>query len=266
MAPPDTDTSAKRAMAAPAPDDKTGGSTFDGTGDYQSWRRAQQVEAFMHDSGVAAAKVVFRRLRGAAIDTALAAVQVNNLAGFPFQTVAEILIALDLGYGGTLAYTKVEAVRQLMRLRQGTRSFEDYVQQFQSLAAKSQLDNASLIAALQAGVSGKLAPTAAMIEEDTILGTAIGRLKKVDLMTPNTTFPKRDNGGNKSFKGRASSTDDKPKRDLSAVTCYNCDKKGHLARDCRGPKRARKGKTTEARDDNPVDDDIVEHAYMSGNE
>jgi hypothetical protein len=262
--PDDNKTDAKRAMTSTAPEDRAGGAIFDGTGDYQSWRRAQQVEAFMHDSSVAAAKVVFRRVRGTAIETMLAAVSTSNLAAFPFSSVDGILEALDLVYGGTGAYNKVEALRQLMRLRQGNQSFEDYIAKFQALAAKSQLDRPSLIGALQAGVNTKLAPAAAMIDESQEIGAAINRLKKVDQMTPNAVFKPRND---KPTRGRAANTGGRNgSRDMSKVECYNCGEKGHLSRNCSKPRKARKGKIAEINPEESETDDIVEYTHMSGNE
>jgi hypothetical protein len=235
--------------------DSGGTYTFDGTGDYMSWRRWAQVTALTEESTAGATKKVFKALRGMAVDVALSNQDTDNLSVFPFSTVGEILIVLDTQFSGGNLQSKQEATRLLMRLRQGNKTFEDFAQELVMLASKAKVDNTTKIAALQAGVATKLTQAAAMLEGDEEIGQAIMKLKRVDSMTPNPQRFQRG-GGNDKTKGRSVTTN-KP-RDKSKIECYNCHKMGHFKREC----RSQANKASVEKEDSDAED-IVEY---SGNE
>lgn len=236
--------------------DSGGTYTFDGTGDYTSWRRWAQVTALTEDSATGATKKVFKALRGMAVDVALSNQDTDNLSAFPFNTVGEILVVLDTQFSGGNLQNKQEATRLLMRLRQGNRPFEDFAQELVMLASKAKVDNTTKIAALQAGVATKLTHAAAMLDGDIEIGQAIMKLKRVDSMTPNPQRFQRGGGNDKNTKGRSVTTN--KTRDKSKIECYNCHKMGHYKRDC----RSQANKASVEKEDSDIED-IIEY---SGNE
>src|SRR5581483_7687926 len=63
----------------------------------------------------------------------------------------------------------------------------------------------------------------------------------------------------------------KSRRDLSEVTCYNCQKKGHIARDCQASKRNERNKTKkntayDGKKIQEIDKDETESTGSDGNQ
>jgi len=252
---------AKRAaMATDGQTSRGGGNIFDGSQDYMAWRTWAQGKAlFGRNNKPRAAETVFDCLRGG---PAVQVMSGANATGDPFNTVEDILVILDQAYGGTAGMGQQEADRQLIRLRQGKKSFNDFTQEFLALCAQSSFTRTAKIAALQAAVNGQLAPMAAMIPHDSEVGVAITQLRKVDAMAPRSTFQPTERRQGKFTRGRQAQTGE---RDLSQVECYGCHRKGHLKRDCRSTKgkQAKSAKEATSADD---EEDIVEYHPMSGNE
>jgi hypothetical protein len=198
-----------------------------------------------------AAEKVFMNLRGSAAEMAMSGAQET---GDPFPSVNELLTTLDLGYAGSTGIGQQEADRRLIRLRQGTKAFPEYVIEFQTLCVQSSFSVQAKISALMAGVNAKLAPAAAMLDPDVTVGTAIAKLRQYDAMTPNPAPRQKAEGrGKNTTRGKAV----RGTRDMSSIECYNCHKKGHLKKDCTS--KAKKAKEPVSDDD----DDIVE---LTGNE
>jgi hypothetical protein len=250
---------ARRAatMTTPSSNGGSSGFTFDGTGDYQAWKAwARGVALFGRADPVKAAEKVFMNLRGTAAEMVMGQAAAT---GDPFPDTNAIINALDLGYAGSTGIGQQEADRRLMRLRQKNMTFADYVIEFQTLATQSSFSRQAKISALMAGVNGKLAPAAAMLEPDVEVGTAITKLRQYDAMTPNPVARTKTEGRSKGKAARGKKV--REARDMSTIECYNCHKKGHLKKDCRS--KAKKAKEPAQEDDDDYED-IVEH--QAGNE
>lgn len=253
-------TDAKRAaMATEGQTSRGGGNTFDGSQNYQEWRTWAKGKAlFGRNNPAKAAEAIFDCLRGG---PAIQAMSGANTSGDPFNSVEDILVILDASYGAQSGLGQQEADRQLIRLRQGKKTFSEFVQDFQALSAQSSFTRSAKIAMLQAAVNGQLAPMAAMIPHDSEVGAAISQLRKVEAMMPRNTFQPTERKYGKT-RGRQAQTNGE--RDLSQVECYNCHRKGHLKRDCRSAAKGRQAKATPDKEEDA--DDIVEYHGVSGNE
>jgi hypothetical protein len=253
---------AKRAatMSEETAPSSGGRNMFDGTQDYQKWRTWARGKAmFRRSNSVKAAEYIFDCLQGTPAEMVMLGAADE---GDPFGSAEAIFSILDRGYGAKGGESTQEAERQLMRLRQRGRSLQDYIIEFQSLAVRTSFSESAKLAALQAGVAQSLAPAAAMLDPDIELGKAIQRLQKVDAMTPRSQAghgnqSKGSSGGK--TRGRQSST-----KDMSKVTCFNCQQKGHYKDKCPEPedkkgKRPAKGRKAKKPEPEDSDDDIVEH-------
>jgi hypothetical protein len=197
-------------------------------------------------------RYVFSTLRGTAITNALSGKNLST-GVYPFDRPGDIYDALDAHYAVDASADKEECLRQLARLRQGTKDFGAFLQEFQALAAGAKLEDGMRQALLRASVNTKLATAAALAEASTFAELAM-KIRRADQMMPNAAKPtfhqKKKNY--EPTKGRAATTD-------GPRLCFNCQKPGHLARDCRGKKPgARKTQQYDSEDE-----DIVEH---QGNE
>lgn len=259
---------AGRAMAddeQPQASSGTGGAPFDGTGDYASWKRGAKILSLTTGDPGRGAKAVFKLLRGPALDVATAHIDMDTITVFPFTNPQQIFRHLDTAYDTSGAEQKHEAVRQLTRLRQGSKDLGEFVEEFQVLAAKSGLDMEAKVAMLQAGVSPRLAPGAALIEEAT-LGGFVAKLRRLDQMTPKTD-PRTRGYGHRGVKDRGTKGRQTSTRDPRDIVCFNCQKKGHYKKDCKSKRadarRAKNGRQ-EGEDKDPDDSDIEDLPGYSG--
>ena len=234
-----------------------GGPTFDGTGSYEAWKGYWRIEAL--DDTTKARKGALKSLRGAAQAMVLAGIE-SDTATNPFTTIRDIFAVLDPTYAGA-GISPQNATQQLARLRQGTRDFTTFLQEFNTLAAHTGLGGEGRKALLMAGVSGRLAGIAAASSDDPYAGMC-AKLANADRMMPKDR-PRQNGGRGPQAKGRQTQT-----RDHSQLTCYKCQREGHIQRNCPDNK-PRQGKARQADTETPKAgsepepnewEDIVEHS------
>ena len=162
--------------------------------------------------------------------------------------------------------TRDEAIRQIQALSQGTTPVEDYIIRFKSIAPLTGFNNYALIARFKAGLNPSLgfeviknrAPADdnldAWYEHSTELARGYRDAKKTfgdhGRRSDCTIQPKTSNS--ESIPVASTSRTTETPRDPNAMDidrkrtpfkCYNCGKPGHMARDCKAPKKPRdKGK------------------------
>lgn len=232
-----------------------GGPTFDGTGSYEAWKGYWRIEAL--DDPIKARKGALRSLRGPAQAMVLAGVD-EDTAISPFSTIRDVFAVLDPSYAGA-GINPQNAMQQLARLRQGTKEFATFLQEFNTLAAHTGLDSTGRKALLMAGVSGRLAATAVACTTDSYAGMC-AKLANADRMLPRDK-PKQSRGP--PVKGRQTQT-----RDHTKLTCYKCQQEGHIQRNCpdnkprQGKARQTETKAPEANNEPEPNEweDIVEHS------
>jgi len=247
-APSSSSAAARRTTMTTTGDTPNGGNTFDGTGDYEAWKRGATVMALTADTPAAGAKAIFKLLRGSAVDTATASLGTAAPTTFPWATAATLLEVLDSTYGTSTAERQKEALRKIGRLRQGNKTLTEHLEQFNTLASQAQINAPQKISLLKATVSARLATPAALIDEDTI-GGFMQKLKIADDMIPSPA-PGQKRGWKKVEKTKA--------RQVTAsedIRCYNCNKNGHIARKCPDKK---KGRTVKTENDSEFEGELIE--------
>ena len=216
---------------------------FDGTTettDYPTWSALATVEILLAASHTSSLRTLLFALRGTPLELAVGSIDRDTTtSALTLTKGADVLAKLDPHYGATAAHARATARQELSRLRQGGRKFADYLQEVARLGVRAGLTPNDLIPEIMAGVEGRLSSVAA---------SGIGKsyadftqaLLTADKMVPR--FKKTDKGAT-TTTGRGAETKKETRN------CYNCEEPGHLARQCKKPKKARKAKAAEEDDD-----------------
>ena len=162
--------------------------------------------------------------------------------------------------------TRDEAIRQIQALNQGMTPVEDYIIRFKSIAPLTGFNNYALVARFKAGLNPSLgfevikngAPADDNLDAWYDRSTELAR----GYRDAKTTFGDRGCRNDRTVQPKTNSNESAPvastsrtvetTRDPNAMDidrkrtpfkCYNCGKPGHMARDCKAPKKPRdKGK------------------------
>ena len=217
---------------------------FDGSQDYVTWKRGTKIRLTLDGTtGVEAAKAVFRKLDGTALDQVLGRITDED---FKFTGPDQVFGILDETYVAT-AVNQVDIRRQLTRLRQGTTPLEEHLQSFNRLAAAAALDPTDALGMLQGTINQRIMTIAAAY-----VGTSMSEFvtvcKRADAMAPKVLAKTPGYRGRKE-KGRGV----REAPDISTIECYKCHKKGHYKRDCKEKGRTAR-KTTEPEETDPDPD------------
>lgn len=244
----------KARRAVGGGDSSNGGAyRFDGTQDYQAWKRYANMQAILAGNGAQGSMAVFRLLTGNPADVVTADAAVATATTWPFTSQKDIFDILDLQYGASTALNKADAMERLTRLRQGNRALGEHVGEFNSLAAQSGVSEDLKTAMFRASVKGSLAAFAAALPTATMpeLVLAMQRYERVAPRNPTHTK-------NKVTKGRGGQSDKETRK------CYNCEIVGHLASQCTRQKKPKTSKGRKGEEDH--DDDASSIVSYSPNE
>ena len=169
------------------------------------------------------AKKLFKKVTGTASMILLADIDDEDLSSFPFPNPQSVFAVLDIHYGGNTAQDKADAFGRLMRIRQGNKSVDEYLLEFEQLAAMLNLGVGIKIAAFLAGLN--FATRAVMGTHDPVTWKdAVKGARRAEELKPRTTARSSNGrGGHKNQRGRGARED---------IVCYGCQETGHIARDC----------------------------------
>lgn len=226
---------------------------FDGTGNYAIWKRQVQALALMQGgTHQEKALIVFKRVTGIATAVLLEDVDLDT-GEFPFENARQIFTKLDAHYAGSSQQQQQQAAQDLGRLRMKGGDFEEYASRFTELAVASGLAQNGKIGFFMAGLPLTVKQTMGITEPAT-MSEAINMARRAHAIAPKPE--KRW----QSTKGRGGQTQEGNPN----ITCYGCQKKGHIKRNC--PRNGGQGR--QAQTEQPTAD--PEHGgydYMlSGNE
>ena len=153
---------------------------------------------------------------------------------------------LELAFGDVDAERTAE--RKIGLLKQ-TKSVGAYISLFQQHASKIQWDDHSLMAQFHAGLKLEVRRELARMERPRDLVSYFQLAKRIDdnlymwKLEEKGYQPERrkeNKGDPMDLSANIESRKDKaPPKDKSKITCYNCQKKGHFARECRSKKKER---------------------------
>jgi len=257
--------SARRAIMTEPPKEIGGkGVIFSGLAKdvpYATWKAAVQMDIYLGElEGKSAAKAVLGRLGGTALQTAMSAVLRKKKESVSEDTFFD---ALDAVYLGAHVQSIEVAVAHLSGLRQGKMTVTEYIEKVNAITAGLNMETKMVIGFIRRGIKKELAIATGAVAYDDI-GTYEGALRQMEAVIGTYATPApnpRGGSGRGGYRGgyrgggfqrgRGAET---MERDMSQVVCYNCSKKGHMARECRGPRKARAAITAAA----PTDQGYVE--------
>jgi Zinc knuckle/Retrotransposon gag protein len=204
--------------------------------EYMLFEGAAVVVLFDYNGDAAQEKQLKTMLGNHALAVAYAGRKAN------YGNAESVFVALRGSFGGK---TSGRALSELARLRQGQKEISEHILDFNRLAAQAGLSGETkmrmFIDTLNEGMKIPLTVCSetdfiGLAEKAREIGPAIDRQWR-------RSQPKE--GGRNRFqkKDKVNSAQEKPARDLSTITCYNCDKKGHYKRDCTAPKKESGRKT-----------------------
>jgi hypothetical protein len=243
---------AYRTMAAETPRDDSRLPLYDGTGNYYDWKQQIQVKSLdWEDEGKTQdqqVRKVLLQLRGAAFSTATNG---GNIAERP-SSLAQLFARLE---ERVPEYTsKAGALGDLMRLKQGNKSLQEYTAEFDHLAAVAKISTEARATMFYAGLSfairDKLGP-AVIPEEDGYRKLWRMAEQASRTVVREKTRKERDaqRGGSRGGRGggrargrgaqTTQSAGDGNSEGSETRTCYNCGKPGHLRKDCKSQSVAR---------------------------
>jgi len=221
---------------------------FDGTGNYDFWKRGCWVKA---EGATEQEKTnwVLKRVEGTALGVLLAEfTDAQLIAGNPVATRQGLFQRLDPVYAKG-AQNQQDAMRRLGRLRQGNKPFQEFLVEFNEIASQTGESQQRLVGLLCNAVSGARVDMIPMAQRETTIREAAAIFGSV---IERSTQGRGQNGrggrgggrgGRQQTQGRQAQT-----RDMSEVECYNCGKKGHMARDCYGSKPKEGNKPSRGRE------------------
>lgn len=212
---------------------------FTGEQDFFLWKRAMQVQlAAEGGTPVDKAKWLIKRIGGSAVDACLDGINLESET-FQFSGPNDIFSRLGGIYGGLTEATRQDAMRELARLRQGNKSFDEYLVDFNRLANQAQLQSPSRVAMMMAGISSRLAPYAGSAHYEDYAGF-VQLMRRTDAMMPRERKGPTPAANQGRQRGRAA-------REGKPIKCWNCDTEGHTKRECPQPlkTKSRKGKENE---------------------
>lgn len=218
------------------------GGMFDGDqSKYANWKNGCMLKVAQKGlSGRAAATYLIDRLEGDAIATVLAG-RVSGDTVVPFETAADVIRALDSSYAGTQSVNKEAAMRALTRVRQGKRTADEFMAEFEAYANAAGIDEKQRIGMMKASVSSRILPIVLGVQD---MGYADF---KILVRTADAALPreKKDPPAKNRNKARGGEVKEK---DASNIKCFACNKMGHYRKDCRSKEKGRAAKET---DDDP---------------
>lgn len=228
------------------------GDKFDGTGNYQAWKRKWRVTLLAEDrDNLWKAKELFKHVTGNASIMLLADVTDEDIT-FPFASPAAIFRILDASYGEASEASGADAMASLMRLRQAGKTVDEYALEFEGLTPIARVQGDNKIAMFIEGLS---------LDVRTIMGVAsfdswpsvLRAARRAETMAQaQKRLSNRRTAGRSSRGGGSYAQRPHARGATEERLCFNCNKAGHMVRDCPaiGKGGSRSGRPGGTRDKN----------------